>query len=86
LPPVIVVASMGIGAVAGAEVVLSWLGIGIQPPVPSLGNMIREGQSITVLREYPHLLVPPVVVVGLLIFAWKLLGDALNDVLNPRAR
>lgn len=86
LPPVIVVATMGMGAIAGAEVVLSWLGIGIQPPVPSLGNMIREGQSVTVLREHPHLLLPPVMVVGLLIFAWSLLGDALNDVLNPRAR
>ena len=86
LPPVIVVATMGMGAIVGAEVVLGWLGIGIQPPVPSLGNMIREGQSVTVLRTYPHLLLPPVVVVGLLIFAWNLLGDALNDVLNPRSR
>ena len=86
LPPVIVVATMGMGAIAGAEVVLSWLGIGIQPPVPSLGSMIREGQSISILRDHPHLLLPPVVVVGLLIFAWNLLGDALNDVLNPRAR
>ena len=85
LPPVIVMVTMGMGAIAGAEVVLSWLGIGIQPPVPSLGNMIREGQSVTLLREHPHLLLPPVTVLGLLIFAWSLLGDALNDVLNPRA-
>lgn len=86
LPPIIVVTTMGMGAIVGAEVVLSWLGIGIQPPVPSLGNMIREGQSVTVLRTYPHLLLPPVAVVALLIFAWNLLGDALNDVLNPRSR
>ena len=86
LPPVIVLATMGMGAIAGAEVVLSWLGIGINPPVPSLGNMIREGQDITILRNHPHMLLPPVAVVGLLIFAWNLLGDALNDVLNPRAR
>ena len=86
LPPVIVVATMGMGAIAGAEVVLSWLGIGIQPPVPSLGNMIREGQDITILRNHPHMLLPPVIVVGLLIFSWNLLGDALNDILNPRAR
>ncbi len=85
LPPVIVVVTMGMGAIAGAEVVLSWLGIGIQPPVPSLGSMIREGQDVSVLRNAPHLILPPIVVVGLLIFAWNLLGDALNDVLNPRA-
>jgi ABC-type dipeptide/oligopeptide/nickel transport system permease subunit len=86
LPPVIVVVTMGMGAIAGAEVTLSWLGIGIQPPVPSLGNMIREGQSVTILRNHPHLLLPPVAVVALLIFAWNLLGDAINDVLNPRTR
>ncbi|GBD10527.1 Glutathione transport system permease protein GsiD [bacterium HR23] len=86
LPPVIVSVSMGLGAIAGAEVVLSWLGIGIQPPVPSLGNMIWEGQSISVLQKWPHMLLPPVVTVALLIFAWNLLGDALNDVLNPKAR
>lgn len=86
LPPIIVTVSMGMGSIAGAEVILSWLGIGIQPPVPSLGNMIREGQNITILRTFPHLILPPVVVVAFLIFAWNLLGDALNDVLNPRAR
>lgn len=86
LPPVIVVVTMGMGAIAGAEVVLSWLGIGIQHPVPSLGSMIREGQDVSILRNQPHLILPPVVVVGLLVFAWNLLGDALNDVLNPRAR
>lgn len=86
LPPIVVSVSMGFGAIAGAEVGLSWLGIGIQPPVPSLGNMIREGQSITILRNYPHLILAPVLVVAVLIFAWNLLGDALNDVLNPRTR
>ncbi len=84
LPPVIVIVTMGMGAIAGAEVVLSWLGIGIQPPVPSLGSMIREGQDVSILRNSPHLILPPIIVVGLLIFAWNLLGDALNDVLNPR--
>ncbi|MEC9141056.1 MAG: ABC transporter permease [Chloroflexota bacterium] len=84
LPPVIVVVTMGMGAIAGAEVVLSWLGIGIQPPVPSLGSMIREGQDVSILRNTPHLILPPIIVVGLLIFAWNLMGDALNDVLNPR--
>jgi ABC-type dipeptide/oligopeptide/nickel transport system permease subunit len=86
LPPIIVSVSMGLGAIAGAEVALSWLGIGIQPPVPSLGNLIREGQNITILRTYPHLILSPVIAVGILIFAWNLLGDALNDVLNPRTR
>ncbi len=86
LPPIIVVITMGMGTLAGAEVMLSWLGIGIQPPAPSLGNMIREGQDISILRNYPHLLIPPVIIVGLLIFSWNMLGDALNDLWNPKIR
>ena len=86
LPPIIVVLTMGMGSIVGAEVILSWLGIGIQPPTPSLGNMIREAQNISVLQNYPHMLIPPVLVVALLIFAWNLLGDAINDFFNPRSR
>ena len=86
LPPVIVTVSMGMGSVIGAEIVLSWLGIGVQPPNPSLGTMIFENQSIDVLRTDPHLLLAPVLVVATLIFAFNLLGDALNDVFNPRTR
>jgi ABC-type dipeptide/oligopeptide/nickel transport system permease subunit len=86
LPPIIVVLTMGMGSITGAEVILSWLGIGIQPPTPSLGSMIREAQNISILQNYPHMLIPPVLVVALLIFAWNLLGDAINDLLNPRSR
>ena len=58
--PIIVLVSASLGAVAGAEVLLSFLGIGIQPPVPSLGLMIYENGSLTVLRTNPHLLMFPV--------------------------
>ncbi len=86
LSPVIVSVSMGMGSLVGAEIVLSWLGIGIQPPRPSLGNMIYENGNLGVLRTDPHLILAPIAVAWLLIFTWNLLGDALNDVLNPRAR
>lgn len=86
LPPLIVVISMGMGSLAGAEVALSWLGVGIQPPVPSLGAMIFDNGDIGVLRSTPHLLLFPVITVAIIIFAFNLLGDALNDALNPRAR
>ena len=84
--PVIVVVSMGMGGAAGTEIVLSWLGIGIQPPTPSLGVMIFQNGSISVLRADPHLLLFPVGTITILIFAFNLLGDALNDAFNPRAR
>jgi ABC-type dipeptide/oligopeptide/nickel transport system permease subunit len=86
LSPVIVVVSISMGSAAGSEVVLSWLGLGIQPPTPSLGVMIFENGSVSVLRTHPHLLLFPVAAVTVLIFAFNLLGDALNDALNPRAR
>jgi len=86
LPPVIVLVSVGMGSIAGSEVMLSWLGLGVQPPVPSLGVMIWDNGNIGVLRTNPYLLLFPVTVVATIIFAFNLLGDALNDALNPRAR
>ena len=84
--PVIVMVSASLGAVAGSEVLLSFLGIGIQPPTPSLGLMIFENGSLSVLRTTPHLLLFPVCTLGVLFFTFSLLGDAVNDAFNPRAR
>ncbi len=86
LSPVIVLVSMGMGAAAGSEVVLSWLGVGIQPPTPSLGAMVFENGNLSVLRSDPHLVLFPVAAIAVIIFAFNLLGDALNDALNPRTR
>ena len=86
LGPVIVVVSAGLAAVAGAEVFFSFLGIGIQPPAPSLGLMIFENASISVLQTNPHLLLFPVGALTVLLFTFNLLGDAVNDAFNPRTR
>ena len=84
--PVIVMVSAGLAGVAGSEIFLSYLGIGIQPPTPSLGLMILENGSIPVLRSNPHLLLFPVLTLSVLLFTFNLLGDAVNDAFNPRAR
>ena len=89
--PVIVAVSFGIGSIALSEVILSFFGLGVQPPRPSLGVMIGEvtargNTSVSVLRDHPEQLLAPIVVVWLMIFCWNIIGDALNDVLNPRAR
>jgi len=86
MSPVIVTVSAGLAAVAGSEVLISFLGIGIQPPTPSLGLMIFENGSISVLRSDPHLLLFPVLTLSLLLFTFNLLGDAVADAFNPRAR
>ncbi len=86
LPQIIVMVSVGMGSIAGSEVILSWLGLGVQPPVPSLGVMIFDNGDISILRTTPYLLLFPVVTVAIIIFAFNLLGDALNDALNPKSR
>ena len=84
--PVIVVVSAGLATFAGSEIFLSWLGIGIQPPTPSLGVMIFENGNISVLRTNPHLLLFPVGTLAVLLFTFNLLGDSVNDAFNPRTR
>jgi ABC-type dipeptide/oligopeptide/nickel transport system permease subunit len=91
ISPLIVTMSFGLGAVAGAEVGLSFLGLGVQPPRPSLGVLIADATgrgsiATSVLTQHPEQLLAPIAVVWLLIFAWNILGDALTDVLNPRSR
>jgi oligopeptide transport system permease protein len=83
---IIISVTFSLGAMAGTEIMLSWLGIGITYPHPSFGAMIADGSSISSLRAHPNLLLVPATVVALLLFAFNLLGDALNDVLNPRRR
>ena len=80
------VVSAGLASFAGSEIFLSWIGIGIQPPTPSLGVMIFENGNISVLRTTPHLLLFPVATLAVLLFTFNLLGDSVNDAFNPRAR
>jgi ABC-type dipeptide/oligopeptide/nickel transport system permease subunit len=87
ISPIIVTVSMGMGTMVGTEIILGWLGLGIQPPRPSLGTMLFEGGvSLQIVRNTPWLLLGPGIVAWLMILSWNLLGDALNDVLNPRTR
>jgi ABC-type dipeptide/oligopeptide/nickel transport system permease subunit len=86
ISPLVVSITMGMGALIGTEIILSWLGLGIQPPRPSLGRMLLDGGSISIIRNEPWLLIGPGIVVFLMVLCWNLLGDALNDVLNPRTR
>ena len=86
ISPLVVTVTMGMGSMVGAEIILSWLGLGIQPPRPSLGLMLLQASSIGALRSEPWLLLAPGVATWTMVLAWNLLGDALSDVLNPRTR
>ena len=85
-PIIIVGVSASLGAIAGSEIALTFLGVGIHEPTPSFGALITDAAPQPVLRNHPYLLLAPATIVAMLIFAFNLLGDALNDVLTPRAR
>jgi ABC-type dipeptide/oligopeptide/nickel transport system permease subunit len=82
--PLIVRASVGIGFVVTAEASLSFLGIGIQEPTPSLGGMIRDG--LVGLRTDPYLALSSSVALAVMIIGFNLLGDGFRDILDPRIR
>lgn len=80
--PLIVSVSAGLGTAMVLESAFSFLGVGVNPPTPSWGNMISDG--LRVWQHYPHLLAAPAIVLGLATVAFSFLGDGLNDALNPR--
>jgi len=82
LGPLIVAVSAGLGTAMVLESAFSFLGVGVNPPVPSWGNMISDG--LRVWQHYPHLLAAPASVLGIATVAFSFLGDGLNDALNPR--
>lgn len=84
LPLFLVGLSGGMAAIAGVEVSLSFLGLGVQPPTASFGTLIGDGAGVRTFQAYPHLLLSAAAPVVLFFFAWNLLGDALVDILEPR--
>ena len=83
LGPVIVQASAGLGQAMVLESAFSFLGVGVRPPIPSWGNMIKDG--LRVWRNYYFLLAAPASVLGIVTVAFSFLGDGLNDALNPKS-
>lgn len=68
------------------EAALSFLGMGIQPPQSSLGNMLNGAQSISVLTTKPWLWIPPGLLIILLVVSINFIGDALRDAFDPSSR
>lgn len=83
---IIVSLSLSLATIAGSEIVLTWFGVGIQPPHPSFGALIFDASSVRTVNVHAYLLIFPGVIVAGLLFAFNLLGDALTDVFTPRAR
>jgi len=84
LAPVLVSASLGVAGAILVESALSFLGLGVQPPDPSWGNMLLEGKEV--LGIAPWLSVFPGLAILLTVLGYNLLGESLRDLLDPRLR
>jgi peptide/nickel transport system permease protein len=83
MPQATVLATLGVGWAILTEAALSYLGLGIQPPLASWGNMLQNAQGY--LWRAPILAVWPGLFIAATVLSFNLLGNALRDVLDPRA-
>ena len=79
---IIILINLEVGRIILLESALSYLGVGIQPPTPSWGQMINA--NLDQWRYYPHLVLVPGAVLALLILGFNFFGDGVADALNPR--
>ena len=83
--PILVYATSVLAISMLDEAALSFLGMGVQPPTASLGNMLNGAQSLTVLTSKPWLWIPPGLMIVVLVVAINFVGDALRDALDPNS-
>lgn len=83
--PILVYATSVLALSMLDEAALSFLGMGVQPPTASLGNMLNGAQSLTVLTSQPWLWIPPGLLIVILVIAINFVGDALRDALDPNS-
>jgi len=82
--PLIVQATMAIASVVIAAAGLSFIGMGIQPPIPEWGSMLSQGNNF--IRSAPHLVIFPGMAIVLSALSFNLVGDGLRDALDPRLK
>ncbi len=81
--PVIIYTTLTVPAVMRLEAILSFLGLGVQPPDASWGSLIKEGADR--MASDPGLLIYPAIIFGLTLFSLNFLGDGLRDALDPKS-
>ncbi|MCD8129783.1 MAG: ABC transporter permease [Lachnospiraceae bacterium] len=84
IAPLIINSSMGIGAKIMTSASLSYLGLGIQEPLPEWGAMLAAGKEY--FRYYPHLVLIPGLFIAITVLAFNLVGDGLRDALDTKQR
>lgn len=84
LAPLVVYATVFVGSIIGAEATLTYLGVGLELPSISWGLQLSNAQNY--VEQHPHLLLFPALFVGLAVFSFMVIGDALRDALDPKRK
>jgi peptide/nickel transport system permease protein len=82
--PLVVNATFGVASAILTEAALSFIGLGVLPPTPSWGNMMKDAQELIILEQMPWLWVPPGIAIMLAVLAINFIGDGLRDALDPK--
>lgn len=84
IQPMIIIMTMSVGSNITMAASLSYIGLGIQPPEPEWGAMLAAGRAY--IRQLPHLITFPGIMIALTVLSVNLLGDGLRDALDPKMR
>ncbi len=85
IAPVIVSATLGLAGAIMTEAGLSFIGFGVQEPMPSWGSMVQNAMSLPILENMPWRWMPPAGMIGITVLAINFAGDALRDALDPHS-
>jgi peptide/nickel transport system permease protein len=83
--PMLVFASLGVATNVILEATLSFIGLGVQPPTPSWGNLLNTAHSVTVLSQEPWQWAPAALLIVLFVLAVNFVGDGIRDALDARS-
>ena len=84
MAPIIISATFGIPGAIANEAGLSFLGLGVRPPLPSWGILISDG--VRAMRTFPHELLFPAGILAITLICFNFLGDGLRDALDPKMK
>lgn len=84
--PISVASTFGVASSILLEAALSFLGLGVRAPNPSLGIMINEARAPSVLHDVPWLWLPPGIIIAITVLSVNFIGDGIRDALDPRSK
>ena len=84
MAPILVQATFGVATAILTVAGLSFVGLGLQPPIPEWGSMLSEARSY--IRDYAYMLISPAAAIALTVFCLNALGDGLRDALDPKLK